>query len=234
MSLLTLAQAVAQETGLLNSPSGVVASTDPGVVQLFALIKRSATEMMMAKDWQRLVRTQTITTVDGTSEYALPSDWDRYISETAWDVTNYWPMRGSLDPQYWESLKRGLVVLTIRRRYRVMGNQISIIPTPTADNETLILEYIRNTPWTSADGATFRTAPTADTDLSVFPQHVVELDVKWRLKHAKGLDYSEDKIEAENAISQAFAQDKPAMIVNYGYPSNFTPPFYPVVPSVIT
>lgn len=234
MSLLSLAVAVADETGLMSTPATVVGNTNPGVVQLFALIKRSAAEIADSRDWQRMVKTQTITTVNGTAEYALPTDWSRYISETAWDVTNYWPMRGSLDPQYWEALKRGLVVLTIRRRYRVFANKIHIIPTPTVDNDSLILEYISNTPWTSSDGATWRTAPNADTDLSVIPQHLVELDTKWRLKHAKGLDFSQDKQEAQDAIALAFSQDKPAMIVNYGYPSNFTPPFYPVVPQVIT
>jgi hypothetical protein len=233
VSLLTACQAVAEETGLLSSPATVVGNTDPGVVQLFALMKRAATELMDARDWQRFRREHTITTVSGTDSYALPSDWSRYLSQTAWDATNYWPMRGSIDPQQWQALKRGIVVLTIRKRYRVMGNLVYIIPTPTVSNESLIIEYMRNTPWTDSTGATYRTAPTADTDLSVLAENLIVLDTKWRLKHAKGLDYTEDKAEAEGAVSLAYAQDVPAMIVNDGLPSNFTPPFYPVVPQVI-
>lgn len=233
MSLLTACQAVAEETGLLSSPSTVISNTNPSVVQLFALMKRSATELMDSRDWQRFRREQTITTAAGTESYALPSDWSRYLSQTAWDATNYWPMRGSIDPEQWQALKRGLVVLTIRKRYRVMGNLVYIIPTPTAI-ETLIIEYMRNTPWTDSTGVTFRTVPTVDTDLSVLPENIIVLDTKWRLKHAKGLDYSEDYDQAQDAISLAYAQDVPAMVVNDGVPSNFTPPFFPVVPQVIT
>lgn len=233
MSLLTACQAVAEETGLLSSPSTVISNTNPSVVQLFALMKRSATELMDSRDWQRFRREQTITTAAGTESYALPSDWSRYLSQTAWDATNYWPMRGSIDPEQWQALKRGLVVLTIRKRYRVMGNLVYIIPTPTAI-ETLIIEYMRNTPWTDSTGVTFRTVPTVDTDLSVLPENIIVLDTKWRLKHAKGLDYSEDYDQAQDAISLAYAQDVPAMVVNDGVPSNFTPPFFPVVPQVTT
>lgn len=234
MSLLTACQAVAEETGLLSSPATVVGNTDPAVVQLYALVKRACAEIARAQDWEKMVREQTITTVNGTESYALPSDWARYTSETAWDATNYWPMRGSLDPQYWNALKRGIVVMTIRRRFRIKAGLVYIIPTPTVSGDSLILEYQRNTPWTDSAGTTYRVTPTADTDLTVMPQHLVELDAKWRLKHAKGLDYSEDQDQAQNAISLAKAQDVPAMIVNDGYPSNFTPPFFPVVPQTIT
>lgn len=217
----------------MSSPATVVGNTNLGVVQLFALMKRSATELLRQKDWQRLRREHTITTVASTDSYALPSDWSRYLSETAWDATNYWPMRGSIDPAYWQALKRGIVVLTIRKRYRVMANLVYIIPTPSAV-ETLILEYMRNTPWTDSVGTTFRTAPSADTDLSVLPESVVVQDTIWRLKKAKGLDFEDDKQESENATALAYAQDVPAMVVNDGMPSNFTPPFFPVVPQVIT
>lgn len=232
MSLLTACQAVAQETGLLLSPATVISNTDLGVVQLFALMKRSATEIAKGRDWQALVREHTITTVAGTATYALPSDWSRYTSETAWDATNYWPMRGSMDPQTWQALKRGIVTPVIRKQYRVMGNLVNIFPTPTAV-ETLIIEYLRNTPWTDATGVTYRTAPTVDTDLSVLPQNIIELDTKWRLKHAKGLDYSEDKQQADDAIELAFAQDVPAMIINDGLQTGVPPYFWPNVPQLV-
>lgn len=234
MSLLTACQQVAQETGLLSSPSGVVASTDPGVVQLFALMKRAAVEISDARNWQRLIREHTITTANGTETYALPSDWSRYISKTAWDATNYWEMRGSLSPQMWQAYKRGIVTLvSAHKNYRVRGNLVYIMPTPTAI-ESLVIEYIRDTPWTDSTGATFRTAPTADTDLFVLPQSILELDTIWRLKRAKGLEYSADYDEAQRAIDLAYAQDVPAQVVNMGRMTNQTPPFYPNLPQSIT
>lgn len=234
MSLLTAAEQVARETGILSTPATVIGNTDTAVVQLLALFKRSALEIALSRDWQKLIREHTITTTASDADYALPSDWARYVSETAWDATNYWPMRGSLDPQYWQALKRGIVTLSIRKRFCLFGNMVNIVPTPTVSSETLIIEYLRNTPWTDSAGTTWRTAPTADTDLFALPQHLLELDTVWRLRKAKGLDYGDDFQIAQDAISLAFAQDSPAMIVNYGIPSEATPPFYPVVPQQVS
>src|SRR5207244_3753931 len=153
--------------------------------------------------------------------YALPTDWARYVSETAWDATNYWPMQGSIAPSIWQALKRGIVATSVRRRFRVVGGQIKIFPTPTVDNNSLIVEYIRNTPWTDSTGVTYRVTATADTDITVFPEHLLELDLKWRWLRAKGLDYGDERDEADREISLAMAQDRPAQIIDFGTGSNY-------------
>ena len=168
MSLLTACQAAVNETGIGTAPATIIGNTDPAAVQLLTLAKRTALSLM-GFQWQAMIREQTITTVASTETYALPSDWDRYISETAWDATSYWQMRGQLTPQMWQAYKRGIVTLvTARKMFRLRGNLVYIIPTPTSV-ESLILEYVRNTPWTDSAGVTYRTAPTADTDIPVFP-----------------------------------------------------------------
>jgi hypothetical protein len=232
VSLLTACQAVVKETGIGDSPATIISNTDPAAVQLNALAERCA-KRIAKMNWQRMIREQTITTVASTEEYALPSDWARYIGETAWDSTSYWQMRGAITPQAWQALKRGIVTLvTARKQFRLRGNKVLVIPTPSAV-ETLIIEYVRNTPWVAVDGTTYRAAATVDTDTTVFPENLLELDLKWRYKHAKGLDYTEDFNEAEREISLAFAQDSPAMTVNYGRSAYDTPPFFPNVPQSI-
>lgn len=232
MSLLTACQAVVKETGIGTAPATIISNTDPSAVQLNALAERSA-KSLMGWNWQAMIREQTITTVASTETYSLPSDWDRYISETAWDATSYWQMRGQLTAQMWQAYKRGIVTLvTARKMFRLRGNLIYIIPTPTAV-ESLIIEYLRNTPWTDSTGVTYRVAATADTDKTVFSENLLVLDMKWRYKAAKGLPYDDEKAEAEAEIDLAVAQDTPAPIVNYGRSYNGNPPFYPNVPQTI-
>jgi hypothetical protein len=232
VSLLTACQAVVKETGIGTAPSTIISNTDPSAVQLNALAERSA-KSLMGYNWQAMIREQTITTVASTETYSLPSDWDRYISETAWDATSYWQMRGQLTAQMWQAYKRGIVTLvTAQKMFRLRGNLIYIIPTPTAV-ESLIIEYLRNTPWTDSTGVTYRVAATADTDKTVFSENLLVLDMKWRYKAAKGLPYDEEKAEAEDEINLAVAQDTPAPIVNYGKSTGGNPPFYPNVPQTI-
>lgn len=229
MSLLTACKAVVGETGLGVIPATIISNTDPTAVQLNYLAERSAKNLMRF-NWQAMVREHTITTADGTATYALPSDWARYTSETAWDATNYWPMRGSLDPALWQALKRGLVATSMRRRFRVVGNLVNIFPTPSSI-DTLVIEYMRNTPW--VNGSTYRVTATADADTTVFPEYLLELDLKWRWLEAKGAAYAEAKKEAEDEISRVQAQDVPAPTVDYGYATPRTPPFLANVPQTI-
>jgi hypothetical protein len=214
VSLLTACQNVVKETGIGTAPSTIISNADLTAIQLNALAERSA-KKLAKMNWQRMVREQTITTSSSLDLYSLPSDWGRYISDTAWDTTNYWPMRGSIDPAMWQALKRGIVATSIRKRFRLRGNMVMVYPTPTSA-DVLIFEYLRNTPWVASDGTTYKAAATADADTTVFPEYLLELEIKWRFKHAKGLDYSEDFAEAEREIAKAFAQDTPAYALNFG------------------
>lgn len=220
MSLLTACQNVVRETGIGSAPSTIISNTDLTAIQLNALAERAA-QKIMRLDWQRMIREQTITTVAGTATYALPSDWARYIGETAWDSTNYRQMRGSLDPATWRFYKNGLALtVAAHKRFRLVGNLVTIDPTPTAV-ASLIIEYVRNTPW--VNGSTYRVTATNDADTTVFPEHLLELDLKWRFLRAKGLDHSEEKEEADRAIDLAFAQDTPAPTLDYGSRPELTP-----------
>jgi hypothetical protein len=230
VSLLTLCQNVVNETGIGDAPATIISNTDKLAVQLLALAQKEV-RILGGMNWQALVAEQTITTANGTDNYALPTDWDRYVSDTFWDATNYWPMRGSIDPQQWQALKRGIVSATIRKRFRVKAGKVYIFPTPTAI-ESLIGEYIINTP-VAASGGTKKTSFTVDTDTSVVPEFLVELGVKWRILQAKGLDYTDARDEYDDQVRTNFAQDVPAPTLNDGIPTETTPTFWANLPQQI-
>jgi hypothetical protein len=233
VSLLSACKAVVGETGLGSVPATIISNTDPGVVQLYYIALRSAEEIAK-KNWQRMCREHSFQTVNGTEGYSLPSDWARYIGDTAWDSDNYWQMAGSLSPQMWNTLKRSIVTAPqSRKAFRVRGNQVLMYPTPTAADD-LVIEYVRSTPWIDSTGVTWRALPTADTDITGFPETLLVLDMKWRLAKAKGMPYEEDYNEAQNAIDVAYAQDTPAPTLNLGLDTNRTPNFLVNVPQSIS
>lgn len=231
MSLLTLCQNVVNETGLGDAPATIISNTDKLAVQLLALAQKEV-RILGNMNWQALVAEHTITTVNGTDNYALPTDWQQYVSDTFWDATNYWPMRGSIDPQQWASLKRGIVAATIRKRFRVKAGKVYIFPTPTSV-ASLIGEYIINTPVLAVDGTTKKALFTVDTDTTVIPEFLVELGVKWRFLEAKGMKYDEARLEYDQRVQLTMAQDEPAGYLNDGLPSGRTPYFGVNVPQQI-
>jgi hypothetical protein len=85
----------------------------------------------------------------GFGSYALPSDFGRVINDTEWDQTNRWAAIGPNTPQDWAWMTQGIVALTPRRHYRIMGNDTTeffIWPVPTSDEDGQLLtfEYITN------------------------------------------------------------------------------------------
>lgn len=220
MSLLTVAQAVAEEVGL-PTPGSIVGSNDKTAKQLLRLINRSG-KRLAKKNWAILQKENTFSTVATTASYSLPDDFDRLLDGTIWDRTTYWSLRGPLTPAQWQTYKSGLVAnSTIRSRFRIKPdtrvNKFFMDPTPSAV-VSMVFEYA-STDWvkTAANDAG-KAAYSLDTDVSLISEELIEMDVIWRLLERKGFAYEEAKQEADNAIALAFAEDGGAPILNMGGP----------------
>ncbi len=220
MSLLSVAQAVAEEIGL-KSPSTVIGNSDRQVKQLLRLINRSG-RVLAKKNWAILQKEATFSTVNGTAAYALETDFDRLLDFTAWDRTNYWQLRGPLSPKEWQIKKSALVATaTLRSNFRIKPdtrvNKLYVDPTPTSTN-TFVYEYASNQWVKASDNASGKTAYALDTDIAIIAEELIELDVIWRMLARKGFAYDEEKREAEMQIDKAFAEDGGAQLLDFGGP----------------
>lgn len=137
--------------------------------------------------------------------YPLPADYDHTTPQTFWDRNYRWQMIGPLSPQEWQVLKSGIAPTGPRRRFRIEQNQFFVDPYPT-DKTQLVFEYISNGWCKSASGVS-QNKFQADTDVSVLPQDLLELSLKWRWLRAQGLDYDEDFNIYARAVERAAARD---------------------------
>lgn len=226
MSLLTVAQAVAEEVGL-PAPSSIIGSNDKTAKQLLRLINRSG-KRLAKKNWTILQKENTFSTVASTASYSLPSDYDRLLDGTIWDRTAYWSLRGPLTPRQWQVYKSGLIAnTTVRSRFRIKPdarvNKFFMDPTPDAV-VSMVFEYA-STQWVSDSGnTTGKAAYAVDTDVALISEELIELDVIWRILNRKGFAYGEEKLEADNAIDRAYAEDGGAPVLDMGGPM-LTPDF---------
>lgn len=204
MSLLTICQDVADEAGLPR-PSTIIGNTDQLALQMLALIK-TALKDLGRYNWNILERVATFNTVNGTASYVTEADYGRMIIDTAYVSTEYYRLRGSTTPQEWQMMRNEMSSQLGKWSLRVFGSPLKVYLSPTPDRvETVVYEYITSY-LAATSGGTAKATFTIDTDVPVLDEDIVKKSLKWRIKHAKGMDYSEDYNEYEMTRAKMLAQ----------------------------
>ncbi len=144
-----------------------------------------------------------------TQDYALPSDYDRMISDTSWDRTNHWMNLGAKSSQEWQTLQGGIVSTGPRERYRIYRDKLRFFPAPTAVYIES-LEYVSNY-WIVPTGGTTATKAsfTVDTDTCIFKDALMAAGLKYYFLKAKRLDFGVEQAEFLDLLSTCKAQDEP-------------------------
>lgn len=204
MSLLSIAQDVTDAIGLTR-PAAIIAGNDQLSRQILSLAKDTLEELG-GMDWPVLEIPYTFNTVVNQAGYVLPADFDSQIGDTLYNGLQYGNLRGSLTPSDWMRQKSGLQVNMGRYRFRIFGlpSLLNLQPMPSIV-EALTLEYKTKYRVVQAD-TTYKTTFFADTDVTLMPEELLKQGLKWRLRHAKGLDYSEEFNAYEMLRGQRLAQ----------------------------
>jgi hypothetical protein len=142
-------------------------------------------------------------------DYAMPTDFDRMISDTNWDRTNHWRNLGTKTSQEWQWLQGGIISVGPRERYRIYNNRLRIFQALTSIY-TFAFEYVSNY-WVMSSGATQgdKDAYSVDTDTAIFPDDLMLAGLKFYFLKAKKLDYAIELGEFTRALSYTKAQDVP-------------------------
>jgi hypothetical protein len=222
MTTLTIIQASFDEIGFPR-PSSVVGSTDQLARQGFALLNRTGKELSREHDWKVMVREHSFSTADGTSDYALPSDFDHFINDSGWNRSDHEPLIGPLSAQHWQVIKSGTLGSgAYGQRWRVkrstsgvIANRFVLDPTPT-EVETLIFEYVSDSWCADSAGTTGQAALALDTDVPLLPEHLLIQGLIWRLLKAKGLEYGDSLAEYQTSVQRAIGRDGGAPKLSLG------------------
>lgn len=216
MTVLTIVQAAAARVGI-PVPSTVFASTDDQVIQLRALLNQSGMEMSSAADWVRL-QTQHSFTTTATEVQAdgLPDDFDHFMNNTMWDRTTDRPVYGPLNAVEWQREKAGPTFTSVYYAFRIRGTDFLLTPTPSAGDE-IYYEYI-TTKWAETAAGVGITEFSTDTDVSRMPEELHTLDLIWRFKAAKGLDYNPEFLTFQRELDEHAGRSGGAPVLNMSLP----------------
>lgn len=226
-TLRQIVHAACDEMGITR-PSSLVGSTDPQAQQLLSLAQLEGRELASRENWQggwpQLRTTQSITLVNGQQDYQLASDVLYFINTTLWDTTQKWPLRGPISPQEWQVLKAGTIGSTgPRMRFRLIGDasapfgmviRIDPVPSSSAAGNVLTIEYTHRNWVLAAATSTATDEWESDSDTPLLPDECFISGLKWRFKHAKGLDYAEDFNHHEDVVTRHLGRSGMAPVVD--------------------
>ena len=218
MSLLTMIQGVAQERGI-PVPTQVIGNTDAQVIQLLAIAQKEGRDLAARYQWSTMVKRATWTMLTAESQGLLNSavitdgDFDYFLDGTMWDTTTQLPIPGPLSPKDWETLQ-AVNVSGPEFFFRIFQRTLYLYPAPTAAN-TGALEY-KSTFWCETSGGTGQAKWTADTDVGILNENLMELGITWRWLKTKGLEYAEDFDTYEKRVANAQIRDGGKPRLNLG------------------
>src|SRR5689334_17150818 len=120
MTLLSACTNAVNAAGFVP-PSSIIGNTEPAALRLLQMARRTAKSMVSALNggWTALVL-EHVFIANGSSDYALPSDFGWLVDDTLWDRSRFWQMRGAMSPQEWQMYKSSVWGQAfLQRRWRI-------------------------------------------------------------------------------------------------------------------
>ena len=175
MTLLTTAQEILKETKSASIPVTIIGNNSTDAVQVLQALTVSITSLSRSYDWQELQKEETFATVASTQAYALPTDFDRFIDNTFWNVSTQRKVIGPMTPAEWRILTNATITGgTVGDLFRIRDQKTELFPIPTAI-ENFIYEYITDL-IVESSGDTGQVTWLADADVPVIDEYILKLD----------------------------------------------------------
>lgn len=203
----TVLQIIQRACGILNltKPQSAFTSQDAQAQQFVDLLQEVADDIARDYDWQLLAKTQSfLTTATEEQVGVIPSDFDRYLPDTMFDRTINRKMIGPIPPREYQEFKSYPVYGFVYPYFRIVGNNILLLPTPSAGN-TVVFEY-QSKNWARSIGNNEQPEFLADTDTPILPDHLYWRGLVYRWKQAQGFDYQAELASFEKNLKQELSR----------------------------
>jgi hypothetical protein len=211
-TLLSICQDAADLIGIPR-PVGIMAGSDASARRLLAAATRTGNDMSRRWTWQALTCEHTFTSTATTVQASgLPTDWgNRILPDTFFNRTLKREVRGPLNSREWQ-VQQALTAAVLFDAYRIVGNELWLIPTPVAGS-TYAYEYVTAN-WCESAAGTGQTGWVADTDVPRLDEEAMTTGVVWRFLQASGMEYAEAMQEHERRIMDLIAKDGSRRVVD--------------------
>jgi len=126
LALKSILNNVLTQSGFLERDS-FTGSSDPDDKQMIAIANRVAYEIFNFYDWSELREVGVINLIEGQNIYDLPSDYQSYVPDSAWETDGSRKVDVPVSEQEWYQYKFSSLTSGGTIRARFYGNTIEVI-----------------------------------------------------------------------------------------------------------
>lgn len=148
----------------------------------------------------------TVSIIFGQIAYDMPSDLEYFVQRTWWDNTYKWELLGPITAQEKQILKYGIIASGPRSKFYIRKNKMYLNPMPTVTGSLFAYDYFSNA-WCESATGDAQQLWTADTDIYKLDEDCFIEGIKWRFLRAKGLDYTQEKIDYDMDTQRVMSRD---------------------------
>jgi hypothetical protein len=198
MTLLSISTDVADEVQGPR-PTTIIGNTDPDAQKMLRLVNKAGTRIMLAYPWQILRKERTFTSNAAEEQTgALPTDFNRFISETFWDRSTNNLISGPITPVEWNGLK---VQAYASQNKKFIYRGGSIFTSPSLDaGVSCAFEYISKN-WCNVAAANAPKAKfTIDTDIGIIDEELITYAVKFEYLKDAGLPWENARQDLQDQL----------------------------------
>lgn len=148
----------------------------------------------------------TVSIIFGKIAYPLPSDLEYFVQRTFWDNTYKWELLGPITAQEKQILKYGIIASGPRSKFYIRNNWMYLNPMPAVDGSLFAYDYFSNA-WCESASGVAQQRWAADDDVYKLDEDCFIEGIKWRFLRAKGLDYTQEKVDYDMDCQRVMARD---------------------------
>jgi len=230
VTLLSIISNVVTIAGISNATvTQAIGSADSNIRQLVALSQDVGDEIARRGTWRNLNVGHQITGDGLTTLWILPADFASLLPASAINGTFVslayptMPLRGPVNDEELNMLK-ALPAVPRPSVWRLIGQTIEFWPALAAGE--VVTGQFRSNYWILQHGEPVRICQwSADDDVALVPEKLIELGTIWRWLRAKGLDYGVEMERFETALQAYLGQENTGRTVatarGINLPQNF-------------
>jgi len=225
MTLLEMLNAVMSESSFLTRTSWA-SSNDPDAKQVVAIANRVAYEMYNWVPWPEMRETATVTLTTATS-YALPSDHQSIIPDSAWETDGSRKVDLPVPDGEWFMYKFSSLTTAGTIRAKIVGSNLEVID--PVEGQEFSYRYISKYPVLSS-ALVRKEKFTNDTDTFVLDDMVFILGVQAHWQQAKRMpNYLEFMQNYMSKMAEAYGRSMGAQKIGCrGTTVARRAPYYPL------
>lgn len=206
-TILEICQEVA-DLAATKRPNDLFSTSSQQEAIFLSVVKSALDSMMRYADWQELIKQGSLRTIGGVCNYPISDfapDFYSLVNNTIYIKDSQERIIGAITPAQW--MKEKYFACQSADIKFIIQNGMFKFLTPPPSSVKIVFQYrSNNVVW---DFQTFeeKSSVTANTDVPIFDEYLVKLNILWRWLKRSGLDYGEEYEEYQQEVKKRYGSE---------------------------